>query len=90
MNLPDYSRARATIKHIAKYVNTRDERYLHLAGVVLTMAPDQGVTLNRIARVLARKPDAHLDAMVRAMDMTDGILAFPIRSKVQELRVVRA
>ena len=90
MDLPDYSMVRATIKHIETYVNTRDEQYLHLAGVVLTMAPDQGVTLNRIARVLARKPDTHLDAMVRAMDMTDGILAFRIRSKVQELRAVRA
>ena len=54
------------------------------------MAPDQSLTFNRIAHILARKPDAHLDAMVRAMDMTDGILAFRIRSKVQELRAVRA
>ena len=90
MNLPDYSMARATIKHIAKYVNTRDEHYLHLAGVALTMAPDQSLTFNRIAPILARKPDAYLDAMVRAMRMTDGILEFPIRSKVQELRAVRA
>ena len=90
MTRPDYNMVRATIKHIAKYVNTRNEHYLHLAGVVLTMAPDQSLTFNRIAHILARKPDAHLDAMVRAMDMTDGILAFRIRSKVQELRAVRA
>lgn len=90
MTRPDYSMARATIRHIEKYVNTRNEHYLHLAGVVLTMAPDQNLTLNRIAPILARKPDAHLDAMVRAMGMTNGIISFNMRFKVQVMRAVRA
>ena len=53
MTLPDYSMVRAAIKHIKKYIDTRDEHYLHLAGFVITMAPNQSRTLHQIAFSLA-------------------------------------
>lgn len=86
----DPTMTRAAMKHLARYVETNDEFNLELAGHVVAMAPNQRVTLNRIASLLVNKPDAYLNGMVHALQLTPNIIQFDMRARVRALRTMRA
>ncbi len=80
----------AVMTHLSRYVLTRDEHHLDLVGVALLMSSNQTITLSRVARFIANRPDIYLNSMVRALALTNGVVPFDMRRKVRWMRMQRA
>lgn len=78
------------IINLTHYVSTRNDLYVHLAGLAITQSSNQRATLNRVAKFLVDRDDKWLDSMVHIMTQTHGVIAFNMRAKVRGLRLLKA
>lgn len=78
------------IVNLTHYVSTRNDLYIHLAGLAITQSSNQRATLNRVAKFLVDRDDKWLDSMVHIMTQTHGVIAFDMRDEVRRLRMPRA
>jgi len=76
--------------HLSQYVLLNKEIYLLEAGHAVLQSSNQTLTLGRIAQHIASRPDNYLNAIIRALALTEGVVPFDMNLAVQCFRVLQA
>jgi hypothetical protein len=76
--------------HLSQYVLLNKEIYLLEAGHAVLQSSNQTLTLGRIAQHIASRPDNYLNAIIRALALTEGVAPFDMKHAVECFRVLQA
>ena len=76
--------------HLSQYVLLNKEIYLLEAGHAVLQSSNQTLTLGRIAQHIASRPDNYLNAIIRALALTDGVVPFDMYLAVCCFRALQA